>query len=373
MGNGDEVTEAPASEQEFQNSDTHKGGIEDATRGAQHEEKNTNCIRDRNIFVPQVVAAVAALHERSLLERELKGFWFSQQPSKYQLVAEHSYLSEKANEERRKRHDYRPLIDHDGVNRQQSSNQETPKEKTREELLAEERDYKRRRMSYRGTKTNQSALQVMRDLIEEFMEEIKDAGGVKSPVKVSEDSGMFPFKLPSGHDIPMEANNSRKVSHDSPATTISNPSYYEQQSHTNHTEKSKVVDDVFSKDHEQRKQGHYRSHYYGEDQRKADRGTYHRDRASTSPEREISHSRSHDRGIHHKKQDYSNRKKYHNSSRTRDRGQKDTHRNHISDSFMKNAFSDRYDPSESLDVSEDDIPSDGKYIKPDKFYDKELH
>lgn len=38
-------------------------------------------------------------------------------------VAEHSYLSGKANEERAKRPDYRAIIDHDGVHRPQSSNQ----------------------------------------------------------------------------------------------------------------------------------------------------------------------------------------------------------------------------------------------------------
>ena len=38
--------------------------------------------------------------------------------------------------------------------------QETNKTKTREELLAEERDYKRRRMSYRGKKGKKTAVQV---------------------------------------------------------------------------------------------------------------------------------------------------------------------------------------------------------------------
>lgn len=88
LGDG-EVTEAAASssKQESQNSDTNGGGIiKDATPAAQREEKNdTDCIRDRKISVPQVVAAVAALHERSLLERQIKGFWFSQPSSNYQM------------------------------------------------------------------------------------------------------------------------------------------------------------------------------------------------------------------------------------------------------------------------------------------------
>ncbi|KAL2325292.1 hypothetical protein Fmac_024350 [Flemingia macrophylla] len=333
-----------------------------------------DCLLNRTISVSQVAAAVAALHERSLFEQKIKGFWFSQQPSNYQLAAEHSYLSEKANEERAKRPDYRPLIDHDGLHRQQSSNQETSKKKTREELLAEERDYKRRRMSYRGKKANksQSPLQVMRYMIEDFMEQIKQAGGFESPAKMSEESGLFPRKPPA-LDIPVEANNSKKVSLDSHEVGISNTHYCETQSHTNCSDKSKtVVDDALSRDYKEHKHEHWRSHYYREDQRSAERGKHHRDRPSTSPERRPSHGRSQEHISHHNKQGYySNRKKYDNSSRIRDRWQKDTHRSQNSDSSMKNAFSDRYQPSESLDICED--ISDAKCIKSDKFNDKESY
>lgn len=210
----------------------------------------------------------------------------------------------------------------------------------------------------------------MRDLIEEYMEEIKQAGGVKSPIRLSEDSGMFPPRLPSGFDIPIKTNNSREASHQTPAVTISNPDYDELQSHTNYSDKSRSIHDGFSRDYEQHKQGHHRSHH-AEGQRTADQEN-HRIRASTSPERQRRHSQSHERRVHHKKQDLSNRNKYNNSSRTRDEWENDTHRNHNSDSFPRNAFSDRYDPSESHNIQKDSISSDDKYIKPDKFYDKEL-
>ncbi|CAJ1976307.1 unnamed protein product [Sphenostylis stenocarpa] len=352
-----------ASMHESHNLDTGSGNIKVAKSAAPGGEKK-NCILDRKISVCQVAAAVAALHERSLLEQKIKGFW--QQPSNYQLVAEHSYLSEKANEERTKRPDYRPIIDHDGIHRPQLSNQESSREKTREELLAEERDYKRRRMSYRGKKTNQSPLQVMRYMIEDFMEQIKQAEGFESPLKMSEESGLFPFK-PPGHDISMEANNSRKASHDSPAVTTSKPHYCEQQSHSNCCDESKNLDGAFSRDYKQLKHERQRSHYYREDQWNADRGKYHRNRSSTSPVRHSSHSQSREHSSHHIKQDYySNRKKHDNSSRFRDRLQNDTHGSHISDSFPNKTFSDRYDPSESLDICDDDISSDAKYIKSDK-------
>lgn len=40
----------------------------------------------------------------------------------YGRVAEHCYVTERANEERKKRPDYKPIIDYDGLPRHQSSN-----------------------------------------------------------------------------------------------------------------------------------------------------------------------------------------------------------------------------------------------------------
>ncbi|KAL6501193.1 hypothetical protein OROHE_025056 [Orobanche hederae] len=133
-----------------------------------------NCI----IFISQVAAAVVALHERSLIEEKIKALRNSQPVSAYQRNMEHTYISKIADEERLKRPDYRPIIDHDGFLWQKSRNKGTNKVKTREELLAEERDYKRRRMSYRGKKSKRNTTEVMKDIIEEYMEEIKEAGGI---------------------------------------------------------------------------------------------------------------------------------------------------------------------------------------------------
>jgi hypothetical protein len=44
--------------------------------------------------------------------------------------------------------------------------------------MAEERDYKRRRMSYRGKKLKRTPTQVLHDIIENHMAEIADAGGI---------------------------------------------------------------------------------------------------------------------------------------------------------------------------------------------------
>ncbi|CAH8387395.1 unnamed protein product [Eruca vesicaria subsp. sativa] len=130
------------------------------------------------ISVSRVAAAVAALYERSMLEGKIRAIRYAQPLNRYQRVAELGVMTAKADEERKGRPSYRPIIDHDGLPRQRSSNQDMNKMKTREELLAEERDYKRRRMSYRGKKVKRTPLQVLRDMIEGFTEEVKLAGGI---------------------------------------------------------------------------------------------------------------------------------------------------------------------------------------------------
>ncbi|MQL70590.1 hypothetical protein Taro_002904 [Colocasia esculenta] len=71
------------------------------------------------------------------------------------------------------------------------THQDMARTKTREELLAEERDYKRRRMSYRGKKVKRTTTQVIRDIIEDHMEALKQSGGVECNMKGSQDSEML--------------------------------------------------------------------------------------------------------------------------------------------------------------------------------------
>lgn len=140
-------------------------------------------ILESRVFVSQVAAAVSALHERFQLEERIKGLRHFRRLSKYQLIAEHETAVRKATEERKRRSDYKPILEQDGLIWQRSSYQGTKKEKTREELLAEERDYKRRRMSYRGKKVKRTPTRVLHDIIEGHMEEIKLAGGIGCFVK----------------------------------------------------------------------------------------------------------------------------------------------------------------------------------------------
>nr|GEU84700.1 hypothetical protein [Tanacetum cinerariifolium] len=133
------------------------------------------------VSVSELEVAVVALRERAALEARIKAIRASRFVPAYQRAQEHQYITKLAEEERKKRSDYRPIIEHDGVLWHRGDNQDANKNKSREELLAEERDYKRRRMSYRGKKMKRSTTQVMRDIIDECMEEIKHANLANQP------------------------------------------------------------------------------------------------------------------------------------------------------------------------------------------------
>ncbi|XP_031284003.1 U11/U12 small nuclear ribonucleoprotein 48 kDa protein-like [Pistacia vera] len=213
-------------------------------------------VNSKVIFVSQVAAAVAALHERSLLEEKIRGLRSSQPLTSYQRMAEHAYVTNRADEERKKRPYYRPLIEHDGLPKKPSSNQDSSKNKTKEELLAEERDYKRRRMSYRGKKLKRTTLEVMRDIIEEYMDEIKQAGGIGCFVKGDEEGGMSSSRPPA-QDLNMNfgKNNSNLFE-----ANRGSPNYYRKQSHYDRDIKSTTFEDALTRDQELSRRGRHGHH-----------------------------------------------------------------------------------------------------------------
>ncbi|XP_073271833.1 U11/U12 small nuclear ribonucleoprotein 48 kDa protein-like [Primulina huaijiensis] len=182
--------------------------IEEQTRGnmpmdngKRNDRDSISCtVGSSMIFISQVAAAVAALLERSMVEGNIRALRCSQPLSAYQRNMEHAYVSKIADEERQRRSDYRPIIEHDGLLWQRSRNQDANKIKTREELLAEERDYKRRRMSYRGKKLKRNTTEVIRDIIEEYMEEIKQAGGIDSLSKTAEEADISASEYSYRHE-----------------------------------------------------------------------------------------------------------------------------------------------------------------------------
>uniref|UniRef100_A0A0E0KPA6 CHHC U11-48K-type domain-containing protein n=1 Tax=Oryza punctata TaxID=4537 RepID=A0A0E0KPA6_ORYPU len=149
----------------------------DSGGGSGVEGSDSGNVGTSSVSVAQVAAAIAALHERFCLEEKIKALR-SPRPAKYQLLLEYSQALERGHEERSKRPNYRAVLEYDGIISRRVDSQESGRAKTREELLAEERDYKRRRTSYRGKKVKRNPKEILRDIIDEHMEEIKQAGGI---------------------------------------------------------------------------------------------------------------------------------------------------------------------------------------------------
>ncbi|KAJ6422671.1 hypothetical protein OIU84_027604 [Salix udensis] len=325
---------------------------------------------DRVIFVTQVAAAVAALHERSILEAKIKLLRVPQQLPRYQRMAELSFVSKRADEERSKRPNYKAIIEHDGLPRKHLSNQESNKTKTKEELLAEERDYKRRRMSYRGKKLKRTTLQVMRDIIDGYMEEIKLAGGIGRFEKGTEEEEMS-SKPPSAPEVTV--NEQRKVNSHS-----SELNHYQKESFPDHNSRSKTSKDLLHQYYEHQGRSNHGHHEKLEYRRSADQDRHGREYSSRSPERYRSLARSHERSGHQRGRDdakltrskdhekrlssksYVDYKSLSSGLESADGMQRDDQKlnaygNHGSNSVAQNAFDDRYDPTESHDMHEDDV------------------
>ncbi|KAL7185049.1 hypothetical protein ACSBR2_027065 [Camellia fascicularis] len=330
-------------------------------------------INSRVILVSQVAAAVAALHERALLEEKIKALRSTQSLTSYQRTAEHAYFSNRADEERQKRLNYRPVLEHDGFLWQRPHNQSTNKAKTREELLAEERDYKRRRMSYRGKKSKRSTTQVMRDIIEEYMDDITQAGGIGCLINGTEEAGKFTPE-PSLHDIYSDVDKLKKNVRDSSEMSREWSHGYKKQLDSHNNIRSTRFEHVSSEDRKRHRQDSSRHHEHLDTRRSVERDRRDRDYYSKSPDRrrsrdhssnrehrnnvewcmknfsrssDSSHSRSHERQTN-RRMEQSDR-----NSETKDRRQRHAYRDRRSGSVTSQEFEDRYDPSESRNMYED--------------------
>ncbi|XP_043697074.1 U11/U12 small nuclear ribonucleoprotein 48 kDa protein isoform X2 [Telopea speciosissima] len=347
--------------------------------------KDKESSRDDNattglVFISQVAAAIAALHERSLLEEKIKGLRFAGSLPKYQLIAEHSYLSMRANEERRKRPNYCPILEHDGLYWKHSENQDLGKNKTMEERLAEERDYKRRSVSYRGKKAKRSKTQVMRDIIEEHMETIKQAGGIGC--------------LVSACNMAADVNELKKSAFGSTEPSRGQSHSYKKQIISDNEITYKCSGDAppndqlnlnnGSKSSHQRQRCESLGHHEAPEDHRRPIGRESRDSrhdkeySSRSPESYRSHSRSHEhrshqRHRHQRERDDENvaRSKYDESGRSsshrsrhhdntpfdshdrknsklsdiNDRSRGRRHKSNLSESMVRDTIEDRYDPS----------------------------
>lgn len=381
------VSVSPASKQVSGNVDADVNNIRNAKleppqMGTEYDE--------RAIFVSQVAAAVAALHERSLLEQKIKSLRLSQPIPRYQLMAEHACLTARADEERKNNPNYKPILEHDGLLWQRSRNQDSSKTRTREELLAEERDYKRRRMSYRGKKLKQTTTEVMRDIIEEYMEEIKQAGGIGCSVKGAEEGNVPPSKLLSSHDSSPDTYELEKIMHTS-SESRGGSQDLRKELPSDYKVRSTRSDDSYSDDHEQHRRVSHRYDGNLEYHKKSfSRDKHDREYNPRSSERNRSDGWSHEQTRHRSKRGdaevtrvkqhelSSSMPKYRDNrafssvskrvndstmerddrrSEAKDRWQRKSYGNNLSESMVQNSFDDRYDPSAFDDILENDISS----------------
>ncbi|CAL9085148.1 unnamed protein product [Musa acuminata var. zebrina] len=349
------------------------------------------------VFVSQVAAAVAALHEKSLLEKRIKALRFSQPHSKSQLILEHSYALARGFEERGKRPNYRPVLEHDGLFWHRAQNQDLGKAKTREELLAEERDYKRRRMSYRGKKAKRNPTEVIRDIIEEHMEEIKQAGGIGCNVKLSADAAIFPVNHDSQNDAISDLCKLQTSDLDDPDARRNTRHKESLDGDAIHSHRSNVNKD-FLKSHSKLK---YEQHEHWEDQDKSmherwknygsSSSSSHKSLASSRDR--IAHEKEHgaavppsskydsmNSGYFSRSRDHinqstltskSSRREYDHISQDKSKERDRTFGRHRSESVTQDTFEDRYNPSDSYDdyhATYSNVSADSTYYSSGKVY-----
>ncbi|KAL8099321.1 hypothetical protein AgCh_031832 [Apium graveolens] len=311
------------------------------------------------ISVSQVQEAVAAFRDRSLLEEKIKAVRYSRQLNSSQQMAEHGFISKRAEEERHKRSDFKPIIEHDLFSWQRGRNKDTSVTKTKEELLAEERDYKRRRMSYRGKKIKRTTTQVMRDIIEEYTEEIKAAGGFGHLQHVAEGSGKAASDSLPVCNISADNVMAKGLTNSSDVGTA--PTYNRRESHSYKETRSTKIADQYPNDFDEFKPN-----------QKADTNRYDKNYNSRSLEklrdtgrtgrielssvrgqldvtevRKKSSRRSPERNYSFSDERSRHRKEQINGSEGKSRRERSLGRSRRSDSVGNKKFQDRYDPSES--------------------------
>ncbi|XP_019153353.1 PREDICTED: U11/U12 small nuclear ribonucleoprotein 48 kDa protein [Ipomoea nil] len=359
----------------------HEEPLESSKSHESRKENNGNDVEGGTlsksmVSVSQVAAAVAALHERSILEGKIRKLQDTWPVSVSQRNVEHAYVAKTADEERQKRPNYKAVIDHDGLLWQRShNNQETNKMKTREELLAEERDYKRRRMSYRGKKVKRSTTQVMRDIIEEYMEDIRQAGGVdcltkgeEAQASISGNSSMQGLYRDDAKSIKNKVDSSlmREQSHhymkglhshrEAQSSDFRDDSSKESTRDRSHHSHGTVVADRsvgkngrsrrdYSRSPDRLQSSTYTSKQASVRRKHDDQEAYKEDFSHSSSRK---HQKSHDRKSPH-------RERIERNLDPGKRRRRETYQDRRSGSALCNEFEDRYNPSESHDIYEDNV------------------
>lgn len=230
----------------------------------------------------------------------------------------------------------------------------------------------------------------MRDIIEEYMEEIKQAGGIGCSVKGAEEGNVPPSKLLSSHDSSTDTYELEKIMHTS-SESRGGSQDLRKELPSDYKVRSTRSDDSYSDDHEQHRRV---SHGYDGNleyhKKSFSRDKHDREYNPRSSERNRSDGRSHEQTRHRSKRGDAEvtRVKQHElsssmptyrdnrafssvskrvndstmerddrRSEAKDRWQRKSYGNNLSESMVQNSFDDRYDPSSFDDILENDISS----------------
>ncbi|KAI5077128.1 hypothetical protein GOP47_0006952 [Adiantum capillus-veneris] len=184
----------------------------------------SSCVGEGVLCLQHLAAAILTLHAQAVHDKFRAFDLVTCSPD--QRSALHTMVTNKAAEVRSTRADYRAVLEHDGLMWQRPQNQDFKTNKTKEELLAEERDYKRRRMSYRGKKVQRTPAEVLRDIIEGHMEDIIAAGGIGCIGRRPQDAPLPESKTVSASgtkDNTINSQNSRSSSRDAASKEMGTP------------------------------------------------------------------------------------------------------------------------------------------------------
>lgn len=197
----------------------------------------------------------------------------------------------------------------------------------------------------------------MRDIIDEYMDEIKLAGGIGCFVKG--DVGVADPSNPATNshtNNTMDINDRRRNSYDSFEATRDNAHYYRKESHHDHDNRYRKSEDSLPRDYEQSTCGSHGHREYVEDRR----NDVDREKRRSHDQRS-NHRRSQEDVDIDRRPTSSNKSSYHDY---RSHSVSRSHRRNMRhsscvESLVQNAFGDRYDPSKSHDMCDDDVDDSG--------------
>lgn len=205
----------------------------------------------------------------------------------------------------------------------------------------------------------------MRDIIEKYVDEITQAGGIGCLAKGADEAGKSTTERPLLHDTSMDVDGPSNSVYSSSEITREWPHSYKEQLHSPSSTRSSRFENESPEDHKQPRRDSSRSHEHLEVRRSVVRDRrYSREYSSKTPDRQRSNYCSHD---HHTNRGYGDsysrsrartdrpREEGDGYSEKKDRHQRHSYRDHRAHTVTSNEFEDRYDPSESRNMYEDDI------------------